>query len=248
VLTNSIGMKFILIPAGSFTMGSRLTIEELLRRFGGKKEWYEDEKPFHSVKIKRPFYLQTTPVTRGQWQRLMGSNPSYFKDGGENCPVEQVSWEDAQQFIKKLNEIEKTKDYRLPSEAEWEYACRAGSDAEFSFGDDVERLDEFVWYSKNSGGKTHPVGNKKPNAWALYDMHGNVWEWVEDDWHSSYKGAPDDGRAWVDKPRRSYRVIRGGSWGRDAPGCRSATRYGLRPGLRNLPLGFRLSRSVALGP
>jgi formylglycine-generating enzyme required for sulfatase activity len=117
VKTNSIGMKFVLISAGSFTMGSRLTAEELLKRFGGEKEWYNYEKPSHSVKIKQPFYLQTTPVTQGQWQRLMGSNPSYFKDGGEIGPVEKVSLKDAQKFIKKLNQIEKIKNYRLPSEA-----------------------------------------------------------------------------------------------------------------------------------
>jgi formylglycine-generating enzyme required for sulfatase activity len=248
VLTNSIGMEFILIPAGSFTMGSRLTVEELLKRFGGEKRWYESEKPFHSVKIKHSFYLQTTPVTQGQWQRLIGDNPSYFKDGGEDCPVEQVSWKEAQQFIKKLNQVEKTKDYRLPSEAEWEYACRAGSEAEFFFGDDVERLDEFAWYFENSGNKTHRVGEKKPNGWGLYDMHGNIWEWVEDDWHDSYEGAPDDGRAWVDKPRGSCRVIRGGSWSYDARCWRSATRDCHGPDGRNGLVGFRFSRSIPLGP
>jgi formylglycine-generating enzyme required for sulfatase activity len=161
--------------------------------------------------------------------------------------VEQVSWEDAQQFIKKLNQIENTKDYRLPSEAEWEYACRAGSDTEFFFGDDVERLDEYAWYSGNSDDKTHPVEEKEPNAWDLCDMHGNVWEWVEDDWHDSYEGAPNDGNAWVDNPRGSFRVFRGGSWGSDARNCRSAVRYGYGPDDRIYDVGFRLSRSIALG-
>jgi formylglycine-generating enzyme required for sulfatase activity len=179
---------------------------------------------------------------------LIGDNPSYFKDGGEDCPVEQVSWKEAQQFIKKLNQVEKTKDYRLPSEAEWEYACRAGSEAEFFFGDDVERLDEFAWYFENSGNKTHRVGEKKPNGWGLYDMHGNIWEWVEDDWHDSYEGAPDDGRAWVDKPRGSCRVIRGGSWSYDARCWRSATRDCHGPDGRNGLVGFRFSRSIPLGP
>jgi len=246
--TNSIGMKFVLILEGSFVMGSRLAIEELLRRFGGEKGWYEWEKPSHSVRIKRSFYLQSAPVTQGQWQRLMGNNPSHFKDCGENCPVEKVSWEDARQFIKKLNEVEKTEDYRLPSEAEWEYACQGSSDAEFSFGDEVERLYEFAWYSKNSGDKTHPVGDKEPNGWGLYDMHGNVWEWVEDDWHDSYEGAPDDGRAWIDSPRGSARVIRGGGWYNDALVCRSAFRASLWSESRYSLVGFRLSRSVALGP
>jgi formylglycine-generating enzyme required for sulfatase activity len=178
----------------------------------------------------------------------MEDKPSHFKDSGENCPIEMVPWEIVQYFIKKLNQIENTKGYRLPSEAEWEYACRTGSDAEFSFGDDVERLDEFAWYSKNSGGRTHPVAEKESNAWGLYDMHGNVWEWVEDDWHGSYNGAPDDERAWIDSPRGSNRVIRGGSWGFDARACRSATRSSYWPGYRSIRVGFRLSRSVALGP
>jgi formylglycine-generating enzyme required for sulfatase activity len=241
-------MDFVLIPAGSFTMGSRMSSKELMDRFGGEKEWYKWEKPYHAVKIERPFYLQTTPVTQGQWQRVMGNNPSNFKDCGDDCPVEQVSWKDAQAFIKKLNQEEKTKDYRLPSEAEWEYSCRAGSETEFSFGDDVERLGEFAWFGDNSDGKTHPVGEKAPNAWELYDMHGNVWEWVEDDWHDSYKGAPDGGRAWIDSPRGSSRVLRGGSWRIGAHYCRSAARYSRGPDARNLDGGFRLSRSVSLGP
>jgi formylglycine-generating enzyme required for sulfatase activity len=178
----------------------------------------------------------------------MGNNPSNFKDCGDDCPVEQVSWEDAQAFINKLNQVEKTKDYRLPSEAEWEYSCRAGSETEFSFGDDAERLGEFAWVDDNSGGKTHPVGEKAPNAWELYDMHGNVWEWVEDDWHDTYKGAPNDGRDWIDKPRGSGRVMRGGCWGLDAHDCRSAARIGYRPDFRDNAVGFRLSRSVSLGP
>ena len=240
-------MKFVLIPNESFTMGSRLTDDELFKRFGGKEWWYREEKPSHSVKIKRSFYLQTTPVTQGQWQLFMGNTPSDFKDGGEDCPVEQVSWEDTQQFIKKLNEIEKTKDYRLPSEAEWEYACRAGSDAEFSFGDDVKRLDKFAWYSENSDGKTHPVGKKEPNTWGLYDMYGNVWEWVEDDWHDNCRGVPNDGRAWIDNPRYDFRVVRGGSLNCDARSCRSAARYSFRANIRSGYVGFRLSGSVALG-
>jgi len=246
---NSIGMKFVLIPTGSFTMGSRMSSNELVDRFGGEEEWYKREKPHHAVKIERPFYLQTTPVIQGQWQRVMGNNPANFKDCGDDCPIENVSWEDAQAFMKKLNQVEKRKDYRLPSEAEWEYTCRAGSETEFSFGDDAERLKEFAWYSKNSENKTHPVGEKKPNAWGLYDMHGNVWEWVEDDWHESYNGAPADGGAWVDNPRGSDRVGRGGSWGSGAHNCQSATRHYYWPDLRsNAGVGFRLSCSVALGP
>ena len=247
VLTNSIGMNFVLIPTGSFTMGSRTTPKEIVDRFGGEEEWYKLEKPQHSVKIVRPFYLQATPVTQGQWQQVMEDNPSNFKACGEECPVENVSWNDAQQFLNKLNQVEKIKDYRLPSEAEWEYASRAGSDSEFFFGDDHKRLGEFAWYSENSESKTHPVGGRKPNSWGLYDMHGNVWEWVEDDWHDSYKRAPDDGRAWIDKPRGSVRVIRGGGWRSVARGCRSARRVKHGQDSRVNVVGFRLSRPVPLG-
>jgi formylglycine-generating enzyme required for sulfatase activity len=162
--------------------------------------------------------------------------------------VEIVSWYEAQRFIEKLNQVEKTKAYRLPSEAEWEYACRAGSETEFCFGDDAKRLGEFAWYWENSEKKTHPVGKKKPNAWGLYDMHGNVWEWVEDDWHDSYEGAPDDGNAWVYNARGSSRVVRGGRWSFIAWLCRSAARFFIAPGGIGNDVGFRLFRSVALGP
>ena len=128
------------------------------------------------------------PVTQKQWKKVMGNNPSNFK--GEDRPVESVSWEDVQEFVKKLNEKEGTDKYRLPSEAEWEYACRAGTQTRYSFGDDESKLNEYAWYDKNSGSETHPVGQKKPNSWDLYDMHGNVWEWVQDRWHDKYKGAP----------------------------------------------------------
>lgn len=247
-ISNSIGMKFVLIPAGLFTMGSRMSPKALVGRFGGKIEWYYQEKPQHAVKIEKPFYLQTTPVTQGQWLLVMGKNPSRFENVEDNCPVEQVSWEDAQQFINKLNQIEQIKNYRFPSEAEWEYACRAGSETEFFFGDDVKRLGEFAWYSENSEMKTHPVGEKKPNVWGLCDIQGNIWEWVEDDYHESYEKAPADGRAWVDDPRGSGRVIRGGGWGNFARDCRSGARDFGRPDDRGGNVGFRLSRSVALGP
>ena len=227
----------MLIPAGSFTMGSPT----------GERGRGTDERQ-HPVTISKPFYLQITEVTQKQWTQLMGSNPSSFKDGGDDFPVESVSWNKAQEFIKKLNQMESGAKYRLPTEAEWEYACRAGSKGRFCFGDDEAKLGEYAWYSGNSNNKTHPVGKKKPNKWGLYDMHGNVWEWVEDDWHDGYKGAPDDGRAWVDNPRGSRRVIRGGSWYYDAWYCRSATRRSHSPDYHSSRVGFRLSRSIALGP
>ena len=192
------------------------------------------------------FYLQTTPVTQSQWEGVMGSNPSLSKWNVDK-PVENVSWKDAHRFINKLNENEGTDNYRLPTEAEWEYACRAGNTTDFFFGSDESKLGEYAWYNNNSEGKTHPVGQKKPNAWGLYDMHGNVWEWVEDDWHDNYGGAPTDGRPWKDEPRGADRVMRGGSWLNGAQDCRAAARLGDGPGYRGGRVGFRLARSVALG-
>jgi len=231
--TNSIGMEFILIPSGSFTMGSNL----------GR----ESEKPPHHVKISQSFYLQTTEVSQGQWKKVMGNNPSSFKECGDDCPVEQVSWDDVNKFVKKLNVMERTDRYRLPSEAEWEYACRAGKITEFSFGDDASNLAEYAWYDGNSEEATHKAGAKKPNPWGLYDMHGNVWEWVEDDWHDWYDGSPAGDQAWVDKPRDSRRVIRGCSWESVDFDCRSATRFGEQNANRSFSLGFRVAKSVALG-
>ncbi|MBW2737883.1 MAG: SUMF1/EgtB/PvdO family nonheme iron enzyme [Deltaproteobacteria bacterium] len=231
--TNSIGMKFVLIPSGTFMMGSPLN----------EPERFKDERQ-HRVTITKPFYMQTTEVTQGQWREVMGSNPSRFKDCGADCPVEEVFWNDAQEFIRKLNRKERADKYRLPTEAEWEYACRADSITRFCFGDSDGKLGEYAWYIGNSSLKTHSVGQKQPNVWGLYDMHGNVWEWVEDDWHENYKGAPTDGRAWIDEPRGSNRVIRGGSWNFVAQYCRSAIRYDVSPDNRNNNLGFRLSRSL----
>lgn len=247
--TNGVGMEFVLISAsaGAFTMGSRLGIEELIRRFGGTEAVYRNEKPFRSVVIERPFYLMTTPVTQGQWRQVMGEYPSSFRDCGEDCPVEMVSWDDAQRFIGRLNQMESRAGYRLPSEAEWEYAARAGSGSEFFFGNDAGKLAEFAWHSANSENRPHPVGRKKPNPWGLYDMAGNVWEWVEDDWHAGYDGAPADGSAWTDAPRASARVVRGGGWGVAARYCRSAARYHGSPAARTSHVGLRLVRSVSPG-
>ena len=204
----------------------------------------ESEKPPHAVNISQSFYLQTTEVSQGQWKRVMGDNPSSFTKCGDDCPVENVSWDDVKDFIKKLNVMESTDKYRLPTEAEWEYACRSGKTIEFSFGDDGSKLDEFAWYEGNSKEATHKVATKKPNPWGLYDMHGNIWEWVEDDWHYWYDGSPVGGQAWVDKPRDSHRVIRGGSWESDDFDCRSASRFGEKSGNRSFSLGFRLAKFV----
>ena len=232
VMVNSLDMAFVLIPAGTFLMGSP-------EHEPGR---HDDERQ-HEVTISKSFYLQTTPVTQGQWQRLMANNPSNFKKCGKDCPVEQVSWFDAQRFIKELNQMEKTDKYYLPTEAEWEYACRAGSTSRFTFGDDSERLEDYAWYNKNSQDETHFVGQLKPNAWGLYDMHGNVYEWCQD-WYGDYptgsvtdpKG-PSSGRG---------RVLRGGSWNYDALLARSAFRYYYDPEFRylNYGFGFRVARAL----
>jgi formylglycine-generating enzyme required for sulfatase activity/tRNA A-37 threonylcarbamoyl transferase component Bud32 len=220
---NSIGMEFVLVPAGKFQMGSNS---------------YDSEKPIHEVTIAQPFYLGKYPVTQEEWEAVMRSSPSYFK-GDDRLPVERVLWNDCQDCIAKLNGKKDGYVYRLPSEAEWEYACRAGTT-----GDYAGELDEMAWYEKNSGGKTHPVGEKKPNAWGLHDMHGNVWEWCRDGWHKNYNGAPTDGSAW-ETSSDGLRILRGGSWNRGDSSCRSANRNFTWPVNRNdYVYGFRL---VAVG-
>jgi formylglycine-generating enzyme required for sulfatase activity len=228
---NSIGMKFTMIPAGKFNMGS---------------EKDDREKPVHKVKINNPFYLGTYPVTQAEWEEVMGENPSKFK--GDDLPVEQVSWDDVREFIKKFNEKEGTNKYRLPSEAEWEYACRAGTHTRYSFGDYESKLGDYAWYDANSGGKAQPVGQKQPNSLGLYDMHGNVWEWVQDNWHNDYNGAPTDGSAW-ESGYGADRLVRGGSWLGFAWYCRSAFRGPIDPRNRGPRrrvnnLGFRILREL----
>ncbi len=217
-------MKFVLIPAGEFLMGSPES-----------EEYREDDEQQHRVRITKPFYLGVHEVTQEQYQRVMGENPSEFK--GANLPVEQVSWEDAVEFCRKLSEKE-GKTYRLPTEAEWEYACRAGSAARYCFGDDESQLGQYAWYDANSDVATHPVGGKLPNDWGLHDMHGNVWEWCQD-WYGDY---PSEDVTDPTGPKEgSDRVFRGGSWLRDAVLCRSAYRGKGKPTLRYDVLGFRVS-------
>ena len=177
---------------------------------------------------------------------MMGSNPSRFSSCGENCPVEQVSWDDIQQYIQKLNQRTGQR-YRLPSEAEWEYAARAGSTGKWSYGSDASQLADYAWYSANSASSkslTHGVGQKKPNLFGLYDIHGNVWEWTQDYYHDSYSGAPTDGNAWESGGDQKVRVLRGGSWGSFPAGLRSANRGRGTPDDRNDGYGFRLARTL----
>ncbi|HUF11218.1 MAG TPA: SUMF1/EgtB/PvdO family nonheme iron enzyme [Rhodothermales bacterium] len=249
-ITNTIGMHFTRIPAGAFEMGSTN---------GGS-----DERPVHSVTISRDFYIGTYEVTQGQWQAVTGSNPSHFGSCGADCPVETVTWFDVIGFANALSSAEGMSPcydssgnviggaggdvymctgYRLPTEAEWEYAVRAGTTTEYSFGDDAGQLGQFGWYRENSSSTTHPVGQKQPNPWGLYDVHGNVWEWVHDWYSSSYYGSspasdpsgPSTG---------SVGVFRGGGWGNGEYHQRSAVRGRDSPGDDDDELGFRLLRTA----
>ncbi len=217
----------VMIPAGSFEMGSTEV---------------NDEKPVHRVNL-RAFLLGRTEVTQGQWQAVWGSNPSHFKQCGADCPVEQVSWNDAQEFVRKLS-AKTGKNYRLPNEAEWEYAARAGSRGKWSSGDAESQLSDYAWYDANSEHKTHPVAKKRPNAFGLYDMHGNAWEWVQDNWHVNYHGAPSDGSAWASGGDQTRRVLRGGTWAHFSRGVRSAFRSQDPPDKRYYLFGLRVVRTL----
>ena len=191
----------------------------------------DDEKPAHPVTLTQGFWMAETPCTQALWAAVMGKNPSHFKSSLD-LPVENVSWDDTQVFLQRLNEAVPGLEARLPTEAQWEYACRAGTDdARYGSQDDV------AWYGKNSGAKTHPVGKKPANAWGLYDTLGNVWEWCHD-WYGAY----DMAHAYdpIGPAEGSYRVLRGGSWSLNARFVRSAFRYSLEPGIRFDYIGFRL--------
>ena len=252
--TNKIGMKFILIPAGSFIMGS----PESER---GRQK-YETQ---HKVTLTKSYYMSETEVTQGQWDRLVSPNPSSFKMGSY-YPVDTVSWNEAVQFIHFLNQRENTNKYRLPTEAEWEYACRAGSQTAFATGgittfsckEPEPALVTHAWYCFNSGGfspagdfKPHPVKLLKPNNWGLYDMHGNVQEWVQDacQWRTLWNsGTGTITRTYVDgitdplETKGEHRVVRGGGWFQNSKYQRSAYRTNYKPVARRNSLGFRIVR------
>ncbi len=217
--TNTASMKFVRIDPGSFKMGA-------VGIYG----------PVHDVTLTKGFYLQTTEVTQAQWQAVMGTNPSEFK--GPDRPVEQVSWSDVQAFLRRLNAREKDTRYRLPTEAETEYACRAGGQDP----DEAPNLDDVAWWGPNSQSATHSVGLKKPNAWGLYDMRGNVWEWVQDWYARPYSAEPQ-----VDPPgppSGENRVVRGGSWFQTDPtALRCACRRSYAPDYASNDAGFRCART-----
>jgi formylglycine-generating enzyme required for sulfatase activity len=225
-LTNSIGMEFVKIPSGNFLMGC---VEK-------DKSCFESEKPQHKVTISKSFYIGKFLVTQGQWTKVMDNNPSFFKCGN-NCPVGNMTWEEVDLFINNLNSLEKGKNYRLPTEAEWEYASRAGTSSIYYWGDELNN--DYLWYENNSGDNPHPVGWKKPNAFGLYDMIGNVWEWTQD-WLDIkyYENSPS-----IDPQgplSGTDRVIRGGPYYLDGKGLRNSLRGRTSPEKRNRFLGIRL--------
>jgi len=233
-LGNGVQLEMVAIPGGTFWMGSP------------DGEGIALERPRHQVTIA-PFWMSKFVVTQAQYEAVIGGNLSYFK--GADRPVEEVSWNDAVEFCQKLS-AKANRQFRLPSEAEWEYACRAGTTTPFYFGDtistDQANYDGNQIYGSGEKGeyrqKTTDVGSFPPNAFGLYDMHGNVWEWCLDHWHSSYQGAPTDGSAWIDKNAKedATRVRRGGSWDYNPVYCRSAYRFYYNPRGAFSIIGFRI--------
>lgn len=244
-LADDATMEFCEIPSGSFQMGIPT----------GGSGWnfcFEVSTsagcawPLHDVTFDYSFYMGKTEVTRAQWYAVMGSLPDEIaEEGPDTRPISYISWADAQDFISMLNNLGQGT-FRLPSEAEWEYACRAGTRARFYWGDDPDytQIEDYAWYFGNTwdAGETyaHRVGLKRPNAWGLHDLSGNVWEWCEDDWHDNYSGAPHSGEAWIDSPRGAERVLRGGYWRIEAGYCRSAFRYYSLPSNSFNSAGMRL--------
>jgi len=233
-LGKGVNLEMVYIPAGTFLMGAA----------PNEAEANSSEYPQHQVTLKS-FYMGKYPVTQAQWQAIMGNNPSYFK--GENRPVEMVDWEDAKAFCDRLSQHTGQK-FRLPSEAEWEYACRAGTTTPFYFDEtmtpDLVNYNGDYPYGDAPKDKyreeTTPVGSFPPNAFGLYDMHGNVWEWCEDVWHKNYEEAPTDGSVWKTGGNRSYRLLRGGSWNYNAVWCRAAYRTRRAPDSRDYDVGLRV--------
>jgi len=258
IYTNSISMKFSLIPGGSFVMGSPAgTGDPTHRPIWPKEDGRSSLEIQHIVTLSNDFYMQTTEVTQAQYQQVMGSNPAYFSasgsgvDCGLDCPVEMVSWTEAQDFIDALNALENRSScnsqpntcYSLPTESQWEYAARGATNSAFYNGDITQpygndpNLNEIGWYSNNSDNTTHPVAQKQPNNWGLYDLSGNVMELCED-WSNAYPDGPVTDPVGVGS---STRIVRGGSWDYPAVFSRSASRLNAFSGVRNKNMGFRLA-------
>jgi len=233
--------KFVLIPPGEFLMGSNDSVEELARIYS-EPPYHACERPLHEVWITTPYYIGLNTVTQAEYATLMSKNPSkftgFFGKRRDNHPAENMSWHDATDYCNKLA-LKAAARMRLPTEAEWEYACRAGATSRFSFGDSEAVLRDYAWYQKNAGGKTNPVATKKPNAWGLYDMHGNVWEWCHDWYDENYYGEcptedPEGPAAG------QFRVMRGGSWCDPAWRVRSAYSSSYTPESSSSSVGFRV--------
>ena len=241
-------VELVGIPAGVFLMGS---------------DERNSEKPIHEVRVSA-FRCMKFPVTRRIYRDVMGKDPGWPEGEADDRPVNQVSWYDAIDFCNRLSEREgltpayrrsgnnvswdaAVDGYRLLTEAEWEYACRAGTRTRYSFGENEGKLGEYAWYSDNAGGTPRPVGTRQPNPWGLHDMHGNVWEWVQDCWHDNYVGAPADGSAW-ETDNCQYRVLRGGSFSGWAGFLRSADRFRVGPEYRGVNYGFRCARGPRRQP
>jgi len=237
-------MDFVWIPPGEFVQGSPAS----------EKGRYSDEGPQRRVRFASGFWLARTEVTQAQWERVMGAtvreqrdraNPDWLLRGeGESHPMYYVNWHESVEFCERLSSLLSSQlsggeSFRLPSESEWEYACRAGRTTRYHFGDEASDLDEYAWYAGNSRSSTHPVGRKRANAWGLHDMHGNVWEWCADVWHADYEGAPRDGSAWTSGGDSARRVLRGGSWLNYPDILRAAYRVRRSPDYRELNVGFR---------
>jgi formylglycine-generating enzyme required for sulfatase activity len=246
-VTNSIGMEFIAVPAGNFMMGAG----------AGDRDAYDSERPQHRVTISRPFSIGKYEVTQAQWEAVMGSNPytmdrsnPYYNLPGTKERITRpdhpatVSWDDAQQFIKRLNAKEGHNRYRLPTEAEWEYAARAGTTTAYSFGDNVSDLGRHAWHGEGfASGGTHPVGQKLPNPWGLHDVHGNAWEWVQDFYSDSYY-AQSPSTDLTGPTSGSAHVVRGGSWHVTSDSWRSSFRKPYAPDYRGISIGFRVAMTA----
>jgi len=227
-LTSKSGIQFQLIKPTKFQMGS----EQNSRK----------ESPRYQAEITKPFYMGTYEITQGQWKAIMGDNPSRFKECGAECPVESISWDEAQEFIKRINQKEGKEVFRLPTEAEWELAARAGSNGKYFFGDNKKDLKNYAWFDGNSVGGIAKVGQKKPNKWGLFDMHGNISEWVHD-WYGTYQGNEE-----LKDPQGasggSRKVVKGGCWYDDPTNLTSAYRVGKSTTEKSGYLGFRLIRTT----
>ena len=230
-LTEDVTITMVWIPAGEFMMGAQ----------EDEQDANDDEYPRHRVTFDYGFWMGKYEVTQAQWEAVMGDNPAQGYGVGDDHPVYPVTWDDIQNFESELDDV-----FRLPSESEWEYACRAGTDTRFYWGDDpdYEDINDYAVHTDNDPNGTDEVGTKRPNAWCLYDMSGNVWEWCEDDWPSNYNNAPNDGSPWINVPRAGYRILRGGAWNNDPEMCRSAYHAGAFPDLSYSSFGFRLVRDA----